>query len=236
MRILQSIKVLFYIVCALFFIGAVEADNSSSHSSEKNHSKADWHWLRKGNQKFVDNSRYAKQRKKLVAGQHPDCIILSCSDSRVPPEIVFQKTKLGEFFTVRVAGNVADDVVVDSIEYAVTHFYPSSIVVMGHSKCGAVIGALDHLRENHGKVDVQNGHLYAVLIPIEMAIVEAGIDIYAPNALELSIKANVKYVCNQLLQKSPAIAKAVSSGALEIIGAEYSLETGGVTKLFSIKS
>lgn len=191
----------------------------------------EWVKLKSGNRKFVKNSHYAKERKKLVAGQNPACVVLGCSDSRVPPEIVFQQG-LGELFTVRVAGEVADDVVVDSIEYAVTHYDVALIVVLGHSDCGAVIGALKHLRENGGVIDTQVGHLHAVLIPIERAIVEAGIDIYAPDALEQSIVANIQYVASQLLLQSSPIAEAVQSGRIQLIGAQYLLASGRVDRLF----
>jgi carbonic anhydrase len=105
---------------------------------------------------------------------------------------------------------------------------------MGHTKCGAVTGALNHLRSNNGVIDVQQGHLNAVLIPIEIAIVEAGINIYAPNALEQSIRANIRYQANQLISQSPLIAAEIAEGKLTIIGAEYHLATGKVKQLFSI--
>ena len=160
---------------------------------------------------------------------------MGCSDSRVSPAIILQQ-KLGELFVVRVAGEVADDVVIDSIEYAVEHFSTCTLVVLGHSKCGAVTGALEHLRENGGEIDTQDGHQNAVLIPIERAILAAGINIYAPNALELSIKANVHYVAQQLLENSPEITAAVNNGTLTIIGAEYFLDCGNIQQLFIIKS
>lgn len=110
-----------------------------------------WERLLESNNKFVNNQDYYKERIKLVNAQNPCCIILSCSDSRVPPEIIFQQ-ELGKIFTVRVAGEVADNVVVDTIEYAINHFDSTIIVVMGHSECGAVIGALKQLKENNGNI------------------------------------------------------------------------------------
>jgi carbonic anhydrase len=190
-----------------------------------------WCQLVKNNKSFARSGK--KKRQNLVYnGQHPCTVVLSCSDSRVPPEIVF-KQSLGDFFVVRVAGEVADDVVVDSIEYAVGHFDPVLILVLGHSQCGAVIGALDRLKENHGQILPQPGHIDAVLRPIEMAILAAGIDIYAANALELSVIANVEYVANQLLYQSHAIHDALESGAISIIGAEYNLMSGKVSRLFT---
>jgi carbonic anhydrase len=185
------------------------------------------HELRHGNDKFVKNHHYKKERKKLAHGQNPPFIFLCCSDSRVPPELVFDQG-LGELFVARVAGQVVDDVVVDSIEYASRHFDVEQIVVMGHSKCGAVIGALERLRENDGQIDPVNGHLNAVLIPIEKAIVAAGINIYASDALEKSIDANIRYQAKQLVEQSEHIAHRIQKGELKIIGIEYDLKSGKV--------
>ena len=159
---------------------------------------------------------------------------MGCVDSRVPPEIVFSQG-LGDLFTVRSAGQVADGVVVDSIEFAVRTFESCLIVVLGHTDCGAVKGALERLRQNGGVIDKRNGHLNAVLIPIEKAIVQAGIDIHAPNALELATRANIEYIANRLISKSHTIAKALTKKELRIIGAEYHLKTGKVKKLFTIE-
>jgi len=192
-----------------------------------------WQNLQAANQSFVNDPAYAQARAQLVGGQNPLTIVLSCSDSRVPPELVFNQG-LGQLFVARVAGNVVDDVVVDSIEYAVGHFDSVLILVMGHTHCGAVIGALNRLRQNGGNIVMPGGHLDAVLIPIEKAIKQAGIDIYAPNALELSINANIQYQANQLVMQSKVIQNALTNGILNIVGVLYSLETGVATQLFVI--
>jgi len=191
----------------------------------------EWDSLLKSNKKFVKNHTFAKQRAQLKNEQNPPVIVLSCSDSRVPPELIFDK-KLGSLFVVRVAGEVVDDVVIDSIEYAVNHFDVRTIVVLGHSGCGAVDGALKHLRKNGGVKDKPRGHLGAVLIPIETAILEAGIDINGTKALEESIQTQVKYAANQLISRSQAISDALRDGRLIITGAEYFLNAGKVDQLF----
>jgi len=196
-------------------------------------SEMKWNSLLKSHEKFVKNHTFAKQRKPLKNGQNPSVIVLSCSDSRVPPELIFNQ-KLGSLFVVRVAGEVVDDVVVDSIEFAVANFDAQLIVVLGHSDCGAVAGALKHLQKSGGMIDKPRRHLNAVLIPIERAITEAGIDVHGPKALEKSIQANIRYVVNQLMYRSDTIADAVNSGQLIMIGAEYILSTGRVNQLFSI--
>lgn len=216
------------------FISALLLTNYSfldAHCGCGNPESGTWRNLRKGNQEFVDSKKYAKQRKPLVNAQDPHSVILSCADSRVPPEIIFSQ-KLGELFVVRSAGQVTDDVVVDTIEFAVRTFNPATLVVMGHTDCGAVKGALARLRANGGVIDKQQGHLLAVLIPIEKAIVASGMDIYASDALQQATRVNVEYIANQLIDQSKPIAKAVKSGKVVLIGAEYDLATGRVKELF----
>lgn len=216
----------FFLAIFLAFFGLEAAASTCSD--------CDWNKLLRENEEFVHNPKYAKERARLVNGQNPHYVILSCSDSRVPPEIVFDQG-LGDLFVARVAGNVVDSVVVDSIEFAVGTWDVTTLVVMGHTHCGAVEGALARLRKHHGNIDRPQGdHLNAVLIPIETAIVKAGIDIYAPNALELATRANVAYSVKQLLKRSPPILKAVKDRQIIIVGAEYSLKTGKVKELFTV--
>lgn len=196
-------------------------------------SKHDWHYLQKSNKKFIKDPKYIKQRKETARGQNPAFVVLSCADSRTPPELIFNQG-LGRIFCPRVAGNTAGDQVIDSIAFAVKTWDVTTVVVMGHENCGAVIGALDRLRENGGVVDPHNGIFNAVLIPIEKAIVAAGIDIYGPNALEESIKANVAYTAQRLLKKSTIISKAVKHGQIIIVGSIYSMKTGKARELFII--
>lgn len=197
-------------------------------------SESDWHQLQKGNFKFIRDPRYIKERAEVVDGQNPHYVILSCSDSRVPPEIIFNQG-LGDLFVTRVAGNVTDTIIVDSIEFAVQTWDVTTLIVMGHTDCGAVEGALARLRQNGGRIDEPRGdHLNAVLIPIETAIVEAGINIWAADALEQATKANVAYSVKELLRRSPVIVKALLDGQIIIVGAEYSLKSGHVEQLFIV--
>jgi carbonic anhydrase len=196
-------------------------------------SKSGWHSLKRSNKKFIRSPKYARQRRATEGGQNPAYVVLSCADSRTPPEIIFNMG-LGKIFCPRVAGNTAGDQVIDSIEFAVKTWDVTTVVVMGHDNCGAVVGALERLRENGGIIDPDNGILNAVLIPIEKAIVAAGIDIYGPNALEESIKANVVYTANQLLLKSKGISRALKNGQIIIVGSVYSLRTGKAKELFII--
>ena len=225
MRITASVRLIGAFCLAFVSVG--------SSSLTANSPSQEWHTLKVGNKKFANNPEFKKQRAPLVASQNPPCVVLSCSDSRVPPELVFDQG-LGKLFVVRVAGQVVDDIVVDSIEYAVGHFDVKTIVVLGHTNCGAVIGALKHLKKNKGKIDPNGpGHLNAVLIPIEKAIVKAHINIYAHDALKKSIHANIRYAAKQLLKNSPAITAALKSGKINIVGGEYSLKTGKVNRHFT---
>lgn len=190
-----------------------------------------WEALKVGNQRFIQDRAQASRRAKLATGQNPKVIVIGCSDSRVPPEFVFDEG-IGDLFVIRVAGNVSDEVDVDSIEYTLLKLKPRLIIVMGHTDCGAVDGALEHLKRNKGKIDRPNGLLNAVLIPIETAILEAGIDIYGPDALTKSVRANVLYVAKQLIKKSPLIEKSIKEGKVALLGTEYNLETGRVSELF----
>lgn len=125
---------------------------------------------------------------------------------------------------------------VDSIEFAVATWDVTTVIVMGHEDCGAVEGALERLIINGGVVDPDNGFLYSVLIPIEKAIVAAGIDIYGPNALDESIRANVAYAANQLISRSTVISNAIQNGQIIVVGSIYSLSTGKAKELFIINN
>lgn len=194
-------------------------------------SQHDWHSLLKSNRKFVKSPKYAHQRRATAPGQNPAYVVLSCSDSRTPPELIFDQG-LGKIFCPRVAGNTAGNQVIDSIDFAVKTWDVTTVVVMGHTRCGAVIGAVERLRANGGVIDPDNGILNAVLIPIERAILDAGIDIYGPHAVEESTRANVAYVARQLIEKSTVIANALEGGQIIIVGSIYSVSTGEVEELF----
>jgi len=191
--------------------------------------------LKQANEKFVNNPIFQKQRQGLVKGQNPPYVILSCSDSRATPEYIFEQP-LGNMFTVRTAGQVIDDVVIDTIVFAVKSYDVVNLVVMGHQNCGAVEGALGRLRKNNGKIVIPPGHkrgyVDAVLIPIERAIVASKVDIHAPDALEKSTIANVNYIAEQLKRRSSIIRDAIKNKKITLVGSVYSLQTGKVKFLF----
>jgi carbonic anhydrase len=162
-----------------------------------------------------------KRRAELTKSQHPFAIILSCSDSRVPPEIVFDQG-LGDLFGVRVAGTVLNDEGLGSIEYGVDVLGARLIVVIGHQSCGAVDAAMKTVAAK-GKAP---GHIQSLVTAIK-PVVESN-----PKAdLDTMIKANVKHVVDALRSSMPILKARVDSGDVRVIGGYYTLDTGAVTFL-----
>jgi carbonic anhydrase len=168
------------------------------------------------------NSRYTiEQRAELAKGQHPFAIVVSCSDSRVPPEIVFDQA-LGDLFICRVAGNVINDESLGSIEYAVDELGVRLIVVLGHQGCGAVQTAKETIAAK-GKAA---GHIQSLVTAIKPAV-----EVTAKDDLDATIKANVKHVVDTLRSATPILKPKVDSDEIKVVGATYSLDTGFVSFL-----
>ncbi len=176
--------------------------------------------LKEGNQRFVQDKMDGKlqdsgRREELTSGQSPYAIVLSCADSRVVPELAFD-TGLGEIFTIRVAGNVANSSSIASIEYAVAHLGTSIIVVLGHDSCGAVTAAMQG-----GDNGYNLNHLLAHITPA----------IYATdNSKDINtvVKKNAELTGQELSLRSEIIRNAVDSGKVEIMPAYYNLDSGKV--------
>lgn len=175
--------------------------------------------LRAGNQRFLSgkvlHSDYLKQVKATADDQHPHTVILSCLDSRVPPEIIFDQG-IGKVFVARVAGNVEDDNVLGSMEYAVQVKHTKLIVVLGHSSCGAVKGAIDN---------AELGNLTQLLAQIRPAITTDSTN--TPSA-DKTARKNVELTIQDILKKSPVIASAIEKDSVKIIGGFYYLADGKV--------
>jgi carbonic anhydrase len=161
-----------------------------------------------------------KARAGLTKGQHPFVAILSCADSRVPPEVIFDEG-LGDLFVVRVAGNITDDAVIGSLEYAVEHLGTPAILVMGHEKCGAVQAAI-------GGGEPKT-HIQALADAITPAVADAKKQ--KGDLVSNSVKANVQLVVNQLSASKPILAEAVAKRKIKVVGGVYDLETGVVKLL-----
>ncbi len=150
-------------------------------------------------------------------------IILSCSDSRVSPELTFDQS-LGDLFVVRTAGNVADPVALGSIEYAVEHIHSPLLVVLGHQKCGAVIAACSGEK-------MPSSNLDAIMNKIGPAVAQAKTYAKADDLVEAAVKENVHQSAKNVLANSAIIRDAVKSGSLSVVEAEYALDTGEVVRL-----
>jgi carbonic anhydrase len=176
--------------------------------------------LVEGNERFVADMRDGKlsdanRRKVLTKGQNPWAIVLSCADSRVVPEMAFD-TGLGELFTVRVAGNVANASSVASIEYAVAHCGSKVIVVMGHQSCGAVTAAMAG-----GDNGYNINHLLAHIAPAIGAS-------RAKATVNSVVKKNAMMVAEELINRSTIIREAVMKSKVLIVPAYYNLDSGKV--------
>jgi carbonic anhydrase len=192
-----------------------------------------------GNQRFtagqsVNPDHGLERIKNLAQSQAPVAVILGCADSRVPPELIFDQG-LGALFTIRVAGNIADDVCLGSIEYAVTVLNVKLVMVLGHQRCGAVSAALDALK----KGTHLPGHLEALTKAIEPAIASAVSTIshrasvqdpqqQSGDLLDQSVRANIRSVVQVLSSSQPILAQRVERNTLNIVGAYYNLNSGAV--------
>src|SRR2546421_5767240 len=182
--------------------------------------------LKEGNGRYTSGNlqhpgQTAERRTELAKTQHPFAIILSCSDSRVPPEIVFDQG-LGDLFIVRVAGNVINDEGLGSVEYSVDHLGTRLILVLGHQNCGAVKAA----RETIAAKGNAPGHIESLVTAIKPAV-----EATAKEDLETTVKANVKNVVQALRSSTPILKAKVDSGEIQVICGYYSLDTGADTFL-----
>ena len=189
--------------------------------------------LKEGNQRFVSGVRSVDtivkriKRTDFVEYQEPFAIILGCSDSRVPAEIIFDQG-LGDLFVIRVAGNIVAPSQVGSVEFAVARFGTPLVVVLGHSQCGAVMATIDKL-ERPSEEDSSN--VLSIVNRIRPAVeplFETELRNNPDKLLESCIHANILAATNQLMHGSQMLENMVQQGKLKIVGAEYSLESGEV--------
>src|SRR5215217_6023622 len=170
--------------------------------------------------RFQHPHQTLERQRQLVSGQHPHAEILSCSDSRVPPEIVFDQG-LGDLFIVRVAGNVASDTEIGSLEYGAEHLHVPLIVVLGHESCGAVTAAVQG--------GPPEGHIGSLVDLIKPAVEKTrGM---SGDPVSNAVRMNVELVVKELRTSTLILSELVAHGKLRIVGAVYSIETGAVTWL-----
>lgn len=187
--------------------------------------------LREGNARFTKNLRSIDalatqaRREALAEGQFPDAIILSCADSRVPAEIVFD-CGLGDLFVCRVAGNVCAPSLVGSVEFAAATFGTQLVVVMGHTRCGAVKATVDALANPDQELSENIRDIVERIRPAVLPILEEPMS--PADRLRLATRANVLHSVDHLRHGSRVLEDRIAAGKLVVVGAEYALETGVV--------
>ncbi len=228
-RTLSSLCVVVLLLVG-FGIAQRPAAAPAAHAAASSAPSADavWAGLMAGNKRFIagkpSSHALVSLRQKLASAQNPNVIMLSCSDSRVSPEVVFDQS-LGDIFVVRTAGNIADKVALGSIEYAVAHIHSPVLVVLGHSSCGAVKAACSGDK-------MPSANLTAIVDMINPAVTQA--KTYAKGGDELIesvVKENVHQSAKDVLANSEIIRDAVKSGKLKVFEAEYKLDSGEVVRL-----
>lgn len=178
-----------------------------------------------GNQRFIAHKalhphQSGARLQEIAQGQHPIATVLSCADSRVPAELLFD-TGLGDIFNVRVAGNIVTPEILGSVEYAVELLGTPLLMVLGHERCGAVTAAVQN--------ESVPGHIADFLDEIQPAV--AQVKEMPGDAIDNAVRANVQFQIQQLLEQSDLIRDRQNSGVVKVIGARYDLDSGVVEQL-----
>ncbi|MFA6569482.1 MAG: carbonic anhydrase [Victivallales bacterium] len=186
--------------------------------------------LMDGNKRYAESKMTVcgettkETREILSKGQRPYAIILSCSDSRVPPEIIFDKT-LGEIFVIRVAGNVPGPIVLGSIEYAAEEFGSPLIMVLGHQRCGAVTASVDA----HGKPEGNIGAIIKAIMPAVKKAKQGAKEKSKGDLVEKAVDYNIRLTAENITEHSPIIKRLIKEGKVKLVKAKYDLDDGKVT-------
>jgi carbonic anhydrase len=189
--------------------------------------------LREGNRRFVSGAprspMFATQtrRSELAAGQEPFAIVLGCSDSRVPAEIVFDQG-LGDLFVIRVAGNIVASSQIGSVEFAAERFSTPLVVVLGHSRCGAVLATVEELMRPREKQSRNLRSIVDRIRPSVEVLLTTELRHDADALVRQAVRSNVRVSASHLRHGSEVLEERIQSEGLLIVGAEYSLETGVV--------
>ena len=187
--------------------------------------------LKDGNLRFVAGKHHhtgdtLTEVKKLAAGQKPYAIILTCSDSRVPPEILFD-TGIGELFVIRVAGNVIDPIVLGSIEYAAEHLGTPLVMILGHEQCGAVKATVAAKGKGEGNI----GSIVTTIQPALQQTIESG-KVPAQDSkefVEAVADTNIALAKASMTKQSEVLKHLAEAGKLKIVSAKYDIDEGKVT-------
>lgn len=214
-------RVLFVWLCASLMLGCSESISktidviSDIHTAEEALAE-----LKYGNNRFLDNkpkfTDYRKEIELTKTNQHPHSFILSCIDSRIPPEIIFDQG-IGRIFVARVAGNIESVHILGSMEFAVKFKGTRLILVLGHGNCGAIHGSLD---------DIKIGNLSSVMDDIKVS--NTGDKKIRENDVTLTTLNNIRHTINDIRSKSPIIDSFVINGQVKLVGAYYDVKSGEV--------
>ncbi len=187
--------------------------------------------LREGNERFAADVREHRtgidesRRSELVAGQEPFAIILGCSDSRVPAEIVFNQG-LGDLFVIRVAGNIVAPSQVGSIEFAAERFGTRLVVVLGHTQCGAIAATIEELERPEEMRSPNLGSIVNRIRPSVESLLNAEDEYDHDTLVHHAVRANIRASADHLRHGSAILEQLIREQNLLVVGAEYSLETG----------
>ena len=197
--------------------------HTDSHSTPVMDAALAWQALLAGNHRYASGAGHhprqsAYRRVEVLPAQHPFAVIIGCSDSRVPPEIIFD-CGLGDLFVVRTAGHALDDAVYASVQYVVEHLGVQLIVVLGHSGCGAVKAVIDRVEAP--------GHLGILIARLRSAVDAAAGK--PGDLLSNAVAENVGQTVGHLKTLEPVLADLVAAGKLSVVGAHYDLESGLVS-------
>jgi len=205
------------LVLGSFGMPAMASEKSPAASSTVSLQK-----LIEGNKRYIDAKtthpdQSVQRRAEVAKGQHPFAVIVCCSDSRLPPEIIFDQG-LGDLFVIRLAGNIMDDAALGSIEYAVEHLGVNLVMILGHERCGAVEATI--------KGGEAPGHIGSLVKAIQPAVDKAK---KQPGDLtDNVVRENIKMIVQQVTSSEPILSELAKSGALSVIGARYDLDDGVV--------
>lgn len=187
--------------------------------------------LREGNKRFANDVRkdgsFSMRRAALVDRQFPFAIVLGCSDSRVPAELVFDQG-VGDLFVIRVAGNIVAPSQVGSVEFAATRFKTRLVVVLGHSGCGAILATLEELRQPAANQSLNLRSIVERVRPSVEPLLESPLARDESALVHHAVRANVRASANHLRHGSTILEDLIANEGLLVVGAEYSLESGEV--------
>ena len=195
--------------------------------------------LKQGNARFLEESRrpdapeHHERRRELVQDQSPFAIVLGCSDSRVPAEIIFDQG-LGDLFVIRVAGNIVAPSQIGSVEFAAERFGTRLVVVLGHSNCGAITATIEELSKGSGEPSRNLRSIVTRIRPSVAALMDTELRHDPESLAHHAVRANIRMSVDHLRHGSDVLEHLIQTDGLLVVGAEYSLESGAVTFFDSV--